>query len=424
MLVSPHSLSVPDLPFVDVTAPGFTWDDPAIAAAREECWTARTPFGVLTLRYAESAELLLDPRLHNDLRTTVVEPAGTTGSSSLDDWSNWMLWRNGEKHRRLRRLVTPQLSVSRLTEFRPLVQAAAEQQADVLAGGLAAGGGVCDFMEAFANRLPATVVHHLLGAADAGFTPAWTELMDRAFALALEPGPLPRVEEAATSLASYADTLITRHKASPSPATTGLINGLVHARQEGTLDGDELRITIEGLLTAGHDTTNLQLGHAMAAFAEYPEQWAILRDHPERVERAVDEILRYSPATPVLNWKAAAADIDHAGVHISTGTPVWIGVHAAHHDPHVFPCPGTFDITTEHQAPLLAFGGGPHYYPGAALARLELAEALTVLTARFSPPQTTGPIVWRTPIGVSGPQTLPLRFGQASAGPAPSVAGR
>lgn len=413
-------LPVADLPFVDVTSPGFTWDDPQVAAAREECWAARTQLGVLTLRYTETAELLNDRRVQPDWRSTLLEPSGAEGGP-LEDWFHWMESCSGEEHRRLRRPIPLLLSARRVAGLRPFVHATVQQLTEDLTGRLATGGGVCDFLTVFADRLPATVIHHVLGAADAGFDPTWVHELHQIGALGWDHGLLPRVEKASVKLSGYAGTLIAQGRARPGD---GALSVLLRARQEGVLDEDELRVTVAGLLAAGTGTTSGQLGQAMVAFAQHPGQWRLLRERPGLVEQAVEEVLRFTPVVPVLAWKVAAEDITHHGVRIPTGTPLWIGLHAAHRDPRVFPQGGTFDITAEHTAPPLVFGGGPHTCPGMSLSRLELTEALTALTARFDPPQTTGPTSGHAPIGTSSLHTLPLRLGQASADSAPSTARR
>jgi len=57
-----------------------------------------------------------------------------------------------------------------------------------------------------------------------------------------------------------------------------------------------------------------------------------------------------------------------------------------------------------------SLGGGPHHCLGAALARTELSEALPVLARRLNPPTVIGRLAWRGPIGIRGPETLPLSF--------------
>ena len=161
---------------------------------------------------------------------------------------------------------------------------------------------------------------------------------------------------------------------------------------------------------AGHDTTRHQLGSALVALARYPEQWAKMRADPEPADRAVDEIMRWSPAAPAI-FRFAAQDFDYQGVHIRAGTFVLLCVHSAHRDPRVFDDGDVFDITAGRPASQLAFGAGPHYCLGAATARAEIAEALPVLAEGLGTPTLTGPVTWRSPIGIYGPTSVPVRFG-------------
>jgi cytochrome P450 len=59
---------------------------------------------------------------------------------------------------------------------------------------------------------------------------------------------------------------------------------------------------------------------------------------------------------------------------------------------------------------MLTLGGGVHYCLGAHLARVELAEALRVITRRMPNTRCTGPAPWRPPTELSGPTTLPVEF--------------
>jgi cytochrome P450 len=57
------------------------------------------------------------------------------------------------------------------------------------------------------------------------------------------------------------------------------------------------------------------------------------------------------------------------------------------------------------------FGAGMHYCLGANLARLELAEALTVMTQHMPHVRRTGPAPWKPLTALTGPITLPIEFG-------------
>jgi cytochrome P450 len=83
---------------------------------------------------------------------------------------------------------------------------------------------------------------------------------------------------------------------------------------------------------------------------------------------------------------------------------------AANRDPALNDNPDRLDITREDPPAMLAFGGGVHHCPGAHLARIKLAEALCVITAKVSNPRRTGPAPWKPVTQLSGPTTLPLEF--------------
>ncbi|OBJ54207.1 hypothetical protein A9W95_17535 [Mycobacterium sp. 1423905.2] len=59
---------------------------------------------------------------------------------------------------------------------------------------------------------------------------------------------------------------------------------------------------------------------------------------------------------------------------------------------------------------ILSFGGGAHYCLGAHLARLELIEALRVITARLPNARQVGPGSWPSMAGITGPLSVRLEF--------------
>jgi cytochrome P450 len=108
--------------------------------------------------------------------------------------------------------------------------------------------------------------------------------------------------------------------------------------------------------------------------------------------------------------RQAADDTELAGVCIPAGTAVLANTAAANRDPDVYSNPDRVDITREDPPAMLAFGGGVHYCLGSHLARLELTEALRVITQRMPNPRRTAPAPWKAISGISGPATLPLEF--------------
>jgi cytochrome P450 len=216
-----------------------------------------------------------------------------------------------------------------------------------------------------------------------------------------------RVEKAVVGLNGYVSALIEEKAKAPGD---DLISVLVTAqRSEGQVSEDELRNLIVTLVFAAHDTTCHQLSNAMVVFAKHPEQWDLLANRPELAAQAVEEIIRWYPSTPII-YRCAAEDFDYQGLHVKKGTFLTMCVQTAQRDPRVIENGDSFDITSTSTVPPLLFGAGPHYCLGASLARTEISEALPALAKRLGPPSIAGPISWRPPTGIHGPNKLPLRL--------------
>lgn len=128
-------------------------------------------------------------------------------------------------------------------------------------------------------------------------------------------------------------------------------------------------------------TTTDLIGNGLLALLEHPEQLAKLRNRPELMRNAVEEMLRYDP--PVVQTNRITQAPKQIGDKF-LGNEAWITpcLMAAGHDPAVHQNPHSFDMEradTSH----LAFGGGLHFCLGAPLARAEAEIAIGVTLQRF-----------------------------------------
>jgi len=393
-----------DIPFLNILDPEFDLSSAEVMSAQQRNWYADSPIGLLVLRYGEAQELLRDRRMNHNGRR-FMEMNGVVDGPAYDWFVPTIVNHDGPVHRRLRGLVNKVFTPRMIDNLRPFIREKAADLAEELASV-----DVCEFVEDFGNPLPLAVMSRLLGvpAEDYDTFRVWTTDIGLIFSVAFGGDILTRVETAVVGLSGYVNALLDEKRKRP---TDDLISALVTVQQaDGLVSQDELCNLIVTLVFAAHDTTRHQFGNGMVAFSEHPDQWTVLARRPELAPQAVEEIMRWCPSAPTV-YRFAAEDFEYRGLHLTEGAFVTMCVPAAQRDPLVFHNGNTFDITVAREAGPLQFGAGPHHCLGAALARAELGEGLPVLASRLGPPTQAGPVTWRPPMGIYGPDELPLRFG-------------
>jgi cytochrome P450 len=139
---------------------------------------------------------------------------------------------------------------------------------------------------------------------------------------------------------------------------------------------------VYSMALAGHETTTNAIGSGLRALLTHRDQWQALIDHPETIENAVEEILRYDG--PVINHRRIAkVDTEIGGCPIPAGGKIMMCFASADRDPSRFVDPDEFRVDRDNAVDHLAFGKGPHFCLGAPLARLEAQIALELLTTRL-----------------------------------------
>jgi len=386
---------------LDVLDPGFRVNSASVRAAAARHWYATTPLGPAVLRYEDCLALLHDRRLTQG-SVDHLAGQGITEGPLAETWSRVLITVDGERHLRLRRLVSKAFTPREVERLRSRMRGIVDELIDGFAPL-----GACEFMDAFADRYPDRVMQDLLGIPPA-VRERFTE-WGKQFALFLSFSVAEHAAEMQAALEELAETVDRLAAERRRRPTDDLFSHMVTVS-----DGDD-RFTVEELhsmvvilLIGGQDTIRGQLGYAMITFAEHPEQWALLAEHPELAGRATEEVMRFNPVIPII-WRQTVEELNYKDLVAPLGTRLWMMIDTVHRDEAVFGPPG-FDITLERPTQL-HFGGGPHYCLGAALARAELNEALPVLAARLPGLELAGtPMVRPELSGVMGPTFLPIRF--------------
>jgi cytochrome P450 len=405
MTVDSHSPNVFDLALPTIAYPDTRnpdqWHD-VIRLARQQALIALGPYGPEVLTYDLVRTVLRDPRFAMPRGIGLVVQ-GITSGPVWDRATKLIISLDGAEHHRLRRLVskafTPRAAARMRTACVDVITEVVDRYTT---------SGRCDVVADIARPYPVPIICALVGAPreDWQLFSRWADDISKVFAfeIADEESAILRAWE---QLDAYLEDLIARRRQN---LADDLISELIRAEDDGDrLTHDELLNLVANLLIAGTDTTRNQLAAAVQVLCDHADQWTFLTEHRDLAPNAVEEVMRYYPI--IFNTlRQAIDDVALAGVTIPAGTFIVANTAAANRDPAVYDDPDRFDITREAPPAMLTFGGGVHYCLGAHLARIELTEALRVITARMPNPRRTGPAPWKPITGICGPTTLPIEF--------------
>ena len=138
---------------------------------------------------------------------------------------------------------------------------------------------------------------------------------------------------------------------------------------------------IQQILVAGNETSTSAIAGGVVLLIQNPDQQAMLRQHPDLIPGAVEEILRLETPTSGM-WRRATADTEIGGVDIPEGAFLMVRFAAGNRDESIFTDGGAMSVARENADSHLAFGQGTHFCLGAQLARMEMQVALTGLLNR------------------------------------------
>jgi cytochrome P450 len=355
--------------------------------------------------HTECASIAKDTRLSAKRAQQMLLPLPISRQAEFSELARmlslWLIFMDPPEHSRLRKLLNKGFSPAAVEALRPQVEVIVDQMLSPLKQGFEV-----ELMHEFANPLPVRIILEMLGIPH--------ELRDtfvewsRAIA-AFRGNPNRTVEEArAAQDALIALTEFFRKTVAERRRNKGtdLISLLIDIEEEGeALTEEELYAQCIALLFAGHETTRNLIGNGMYTLLRNPEQTAELREKPEMIRSAVEELLRYE--SPVqFTARVLKEDMEICGRQIRRGWTVQCMLGAANRDPKQFKDPDELNLkrlNNQH----LAFGAGVHACIGAQLARLEGQVAIQNLVQRFPNMKVVGPHPeWAPTFGLRGLQTL------------------
>jgi cytochrome P450 len=357
--------------------------------------------GWLVTRFEDVRRVLIDPRFS---RAEATKPdVADTGLGQAS--AGTILGMDPPEHTRLRRLVAGAFTARRVETLRPRVAALVDELIDRLI----ALGPPADLVENFSLPLPVQVICELLGvpAGDRHLFHGWSDAM--LGDLTADPAA---AQTGLARLTAYFAELIDRKRREPRD---DLMTALIEARDEGDrLSEEELVRLGLTLLIAGHETTANQINLFLLTLHEHPGELARLRDRPEIIPEAVEELMRFVQLGELGTGlpRVATEEVELSGVRIPAGAAVIPVMTVANRDASVIPDPNQLDLTRP-QGPHLAFGAGVHHCLGAQLARMELQEALAGLLRRLPGLRVDRPVAeleFKKGMFVRSLHALPVRW--------------
>jgi cholest-4-en-3-one 26-monooxygenase len=341
--------------------------------------------------------------VNRDTTTFSSEQRGVMISEPDDadsDTFRTMLDTDPPAHTRLRRLVNRGFTPRMVTRFE---EHYAQLTADLLAKAVAQG--TFDFVTDIAAELPLMAIAEILGVPheDRHKLFDWSNKLvgnsDPEYV-----GSAADALAAATELYVYFNVLGEERRANPGD---DIISKLITEVEGDALGPHEFETFCLLLTVAGNETTRNATSHGMLALLEHPDQMQKLRDDPELLDPAIEEILRW--ATPVINFRrTATADTEVGGQAIAEGDALVMFYMSANRDEAVFEDPFTFDITRDPNDHIAFGGGGAHHCLGANLARLELQIIFKELLASTSSITQAGDVARLRSHFINGIKHMPV----------------
>ncbi|GAA3658933.1 cytochrome P450 [Lentzea atacamensis] len=383
----------PTYPFSETD--GLALDPTYERLRREEPVTRVTyPYGGegwLVTSYEETKFVLGDPRFSRARTVNQdvprMQPLIAPGGS--------ILTHDGEDHARMRRLVSKAFTVRRIEQLRPRAQQITDDLLDRMDN-------PGDLVEGFTMPFPITVICELLGVPfeDRADFRMWSNQV-----LATVGGYTPEeAMEGMLKLHAYFTGLIAKRRQQPAD---DLMSALVAARDnDDRLSEDELVRFGITLLVAGHETTANMIANSVVTLFEHPDAMKRLREDPDTLPNAIEELLRFIPLGSGAGFtRIATEDVQVGNALVKEGDAVLVVVSSANRDESVYPKSDELDLSRD-VGQHLQFGHGIHFCLGSQLARMELQVALGTLLRRMPGLRLAEPVEFRKGSLVRGPVKL------------------
>lgn len=324
---------------------------------RRQCPIAASQYGYTSVfRHSDALHVVLDHK---------------TFSSAVSRFPSVPNGMDPPEHTAFRALIEPYFDAPHMAAFAPRCHAIARQLVDQLPAA-----GSVEVISAFAQIYALQAQCAWLGWPDTLHEPLrqWTLKNYRA--------TLSRDQQAQAAVARefdhYITELLAARRAAGAAAPDDVTTHLMHNESIGRpLTEDEIVSILRNWTVGELGTIAASVGILMEYLATHADIQRLLRDTPEHLPAAIDEILRIH-APLILNRRITTRNVELGGRVLPPGTRIAVLWASANRDEAVFGDPDEFRLDRDPGLNLL-YGAGVHVCPGAPLARLELLAIMQAL---------------------------------------------
>jgi cholest-4-en-3-one 26-monooxygenase len=308
-------------------------------------------------------------------------PDGSNSASDSDEepFLRHLLSMDPPDHGRYRKLASHRFTPNGLLRMKHDIEGITGELLDAMGEE-----GEGDFVQMLSAPLPLNVLAQLLGVP----RDMWRTMFQWTNQVAGSADPEYRnegedagdtVERARNELFGYFAQMAADRRANPRDDITSV---LANSSLDGAPVPDlELLSYYFLLVVAGNETTRNAMTGGLLALMENPGEWEKLKRDPSLVDRAAEEIVRWT--TPVIQFcRTAVEDVEIRDKKIRAGESLCLFYPSANRDEDVFDAPGEFRVDRTPNRHV-GFGIGEHFCLGANLARLELRVLLRHLAERL-----------------------------------------
>jgi cytochrome P450 len=336
----------------------------------------------------------------------------TPEGSALAMLNKGLPFRQGDAHRRHRRLLQPAFQKSAIEGYAPDI--VAESAAALRSWPVGQTADVSDLLRTLVQRVAVRCLFGLDPATgDRGLPRATLDVFDlltspltAALPFRFPGSPMVALLAKSEVLVAALRELVREKRRSPDLGRDALALMLRARDEDGSaLSDEELIGEVNTLFVAGHDTQAKTLGWTLFLLGQHPDILASLLDEIESVlrgglptletiprmpllDRVLKESMRLLPSAPLLFIRSCRTEAKLGPVTLPRRANVVLSPFITQRDAAVFPEPSRFVPSrweTLQPTPYeyMPFGAGPRMCIGAAFANLTLRLVLPMILTRF-----------------------------------------